>query len=186
MPWDEATRMTQRARFVLALADSRYTMTELCERYGISRKTGYKWLERYEHGGPAVHSGLVMRGLPAVAGRITPAQLREVFDGLERLRLRGGDPAAVPRHEVVRPRDELLDDRQRCVGDDQRRIAEVHAPAVRRLRHDLRNAFNELRLCVEVLRIETDPAEIARWLELIEGAAEHCDKVIVDMEPYSQ
>src|SRR5262245_5655775 len=23
-------------------------MTELCERYGISRKTGYKWLERFE------------------------------------------------------------------------------------------------------------------------------------------
>ena len=56
---------------------------------------------------------------------------------------------------------------------------------MRRLRHDLRNAFNELRLCVEVLRIENDPAEIVRWLELIEGAADHCDRVIVDMEPYS-
>jgi threonine aldolase len=31
----------------------------------------------YEAGGPAVHSGLVMRGLPAVAGRITPEQLRD-------------------------------------------------------------------------------------------------------------
>jgi threonine aldolase len=31
----------------------------------------------YEAGGPAVHSGLVMRGLPARAGRITPAQLRD-------------------------------------------------------------------------------------------------------------
>jgi threonine aldolase len=31
----------------------------------------------YEAGGPAVHSGLVMRGLPAVAGRITPGQLRD-------------------------------------------------------------------------------------------------------------
>ena len=56
---------------------------------------------------------------------------------------------------------------------------------MRRLRHDLRNAFNELRLCVEVLRIENDPTEIVRWLELIEGAADHCDHVIVDMEPYS-
>jgi putative transposase len=26
---------------------------ELCEHYGISRKTGYKWIERYEHGGLA-------------------------------------------------------------------------------------------------------------------------------------
>jgi len=32
----------------------------------------------YEAGGPAVHSGLVMRGLPGVAGRITPEQLRAV------------------------------------------------------------------------------------------------------------
>ena len=32
----------------------------------------------FEAGGPAVHSGLVMRALPGVAGRITPEQLREV------------------------------------------------------------------------------------------------------------
>jgi threonine aldolase len=31
----------------------------------------------YEAGGPAVHSGLVMRGLPGHEGRLTPAQLRE-------------------------------------------------------------------------------------------------------------
>jgi threonine aldolase len=31
----------------------------------------------YEAGGPAVHSGLVMRGLPAVAGRLTSEQLRD-------------------------------------------------------------------------------------------------------------
>ena len=57
---------------------------------------------------------------------------------------------------------------------------------MRRLRHDLRNAFNELRLCVEVLRIENDPAEIARWLELIEGAADNCGRLTVEMEPFSQ
>src|SRR5439155_6845465 len=32
----------------------------------------------FEAGGPAVHSGLVMRGLPGVAGRLVPEQLREV------------------------------------------------------------------------------------------------------------
>ena len=31
----------------------------------------------YEAGGPAIHSGLVMRGLPGIAGRLTPEQLRE-------------------------------------------------------------------------------------------------------------
>jgi len=32
----------------------------------------------YEAGGAAVHSGLVMRGLPGIAGRVTPEQVREV------------------------------------------------------------------------------------------------------------
>jgi threonine aldolase len=32
----------------------------------------------YEAGGPAVHAGLVMRGLPAARGRLTPDQLRTV------------------------------------------------------------------------------------------------------------
>jgi threonine aldolase len=31
----------------------------------------------YEAAGPAVHSGLVMRGLPGIAGRLTPEQLRD-------------------------------------------------------------------------------------------------------------
>ena len=37
----------------------------------------------YEAGGPAVHSGLVMHGLPAVAGRIAPTQLRDVVAGAD-------------------------------------------------------------------------------------------------------
>ena len=36
-------------RFVSACLDEKsdWTMTELCETFGVSRKTGYKWLERY-------------------------------------------------------------------------------------------------------------------------------------------
>lgn len=30
-----------------------YTMTELCERYNISHKSGYKWLDRFDEGGRA-------------------------------------------------------------------------------------------------------------------------------------
>ena len=47
MPWDERTRMDQRVRFIGALSSCAYTMTELCRAFGISRKTGYKWAERY-------------------------------------------------------------------------------------------------------------------------------------------
>lgn len=52
MPWDERTRMSQRLRFIAELESCQATMTELCERYGISRKTGYKWAQRYVELGP--------------------------------------------------------------------------------------------------------------------------------------
>lgn len=52
MPWDETTLMSQRLRFICDLESCQYTMTELCERHGISRKTGYKWGERYGQEGP--------------------------------------------------------------------------------------------------------------------------------------
>jgi threonine aldolase len=37
----------------------------------------------YEAGGPAVHSGLVMRGLPGVAGRVTPEQIATAVAGAD-------------------------------------------------------------------------------------------------------
>jgi transposase InsO family protein len=39
--------MEERARFVLDALEGRFSMSELCYRYGISRKTGYKWIARY-------------------------------------------------------------------------------------------------------------------------------------------
>jgi hypothetical protein len=43
--------MEQRERFVGDHRLALYTMAELSARYGISRKTGYKWLDRFEQGG---------------------------------------------------------------------------------------------------------------------------------------
>ena len=47
MPWRETSPMEQRLDFVREYATELFTMTELAAQYGISRKTGYKWLERY-------------------------------------------------------------------------------------------------------------------------------------------
>ena len=52
MSWQETCVMEQRIQFVIDVEDGTYNMTELCESYGISRKTGYKWLGRYEPGNP--------------------------------------------------------------------------------------------------------------------------------------
>jgi putative transposase len=43
--------MEQRERFVRDHRLALYTMAELSVRYGISRKTGYKWLDRFDQGG---------------------------------------------------------------------------------------------------------------------------------------
>jgi len=45
--------MDLRGQFVRAVAAGRLSMTELCDQYGISRKTGYKWVTRYEAEGRA-------------------------------------------------------------------------------------------------------------------------------------
>ena len=47
MPWQNVTPMEEIIRFVLLAQTERFTITELCEQFGISRKTGYKHLERY-------------------------------------------------------------------------------------------------------------------------------------------
>src|ERR1700720_3300249 len=51
MPWLETEPMEQRERFVRDHQLVLYTMAELSARYGISRKTGYKWLDRFDEGG---------------------------------------------------------------------------------------------------------------------------------------
>jgi putative transposase len=47
MPWKETCAMDERVMFIGECLRGELPMTALCERYGISRKTGYKWLERY-------------------------------------------------------------------------------------------------------------------------------------------
>ena len=51
MPWLETAPVEQRERFIADVHAGLYSMTELCERYGISRTSGYKWVERAEAGG---------------------------------------------------------------------------------------------------------------------------------------
>ena len=51
MPWSETTKMRERVRFIADLERGLFSMTELGQRYGISRMTGYKWAGRYEERG---------------------------------------------------------------------------------------------------------------------------------------
>jgi putative transposase len=53
MPWRESCAMDERMRFIVDCRSDEWTMTELCERYEISRNTGCRWLGRYQLEGPA-------------------------------------------------------------------------------------------------------------------------------------
>lgn len=51
MPWKEMTVAASRREFVALASRRDRNMTRVCERFGISRKTGYKWLRRYRRDG---------------------------------------------------------------------------------------------------------------------------------------
>lgn len=82
--------MDQRLAFMAEWLRDEWTMTELAERYGISRKTAYKWVDRYE-ADPA--AGLRDRPrAPHTHGRAMAASIRDAI-----LALRGAHPHWGPK-----------------------------------------------------------------------------------------
>jgi transposase-like protein len=53
MGWLETCAMDQRMRFVVAVAEGDEAFAMECRRFGVSRKTGYKWYRRYREAGVA-------------------------------------------------------------------------------------------------------------------------------------
>jgi len=47
MPWSQTSPMDQRTQFIADYLRESLNITELCDLYGVSRKTGYKWIDRY-------------------------------------------------------------------------------------------------------------------------------------------
>ena len=48
MPWRDVTPMDEKILFIADyLRGAQPNFTQLCHTYGISRKTGYKWVQRY-------------------------------------------------------------------------------------------------------------------------------------------
>jgi putative transposase len=53
MPWSQTTPMHQRTLFIADHLRGTRSVSELCTEYGISRKTAYKWIDRFIRRGPA-------------------------------------------------------------------------------------------------------------------------------------
>lgn len=110
MPWKECSTVSQREEFVQLALSSSANIALLCRRFGVSRKTGYRWLGRYRQEGRA---GLFDRSRRPVnsPGRTSSAVEQEVVElrrshpawGGRKIsaRLRALDLAEVPAPSTV-------------------------------------------------------------------------------------
>jgi putative transposase len=77
MPWRHTSPMDQKTQFIADYLRRTLSITELCELYSVSRKTGYKWIERYLTSGP---SGLEDRSRkPCSSPNQTPQHIVDAF-----------------------------------------------------------------------------------------------------------
>jgi len=82
MAWKASCVMDERVKFVARALEGSESMTAVCARFGVSRKTGYKWLTRYEAEGV---EGLAERSrAPHSHPATTPLPVREAVIAMKR------------------------------------------------------------------------------------------------------
>ena len=88
MPWKKSSVMEEKLRFVFEYEQGHRSMTELCQRYEITRETGYVWIRRYRERGV---DGLVERSRAAWRhGNQTPAEIEQMVLELREAHSRWG------------------------------------------------------------------------------------------------
>lgn len=101
MVWRETGMVDERNGFIDEWLQDVWTVTELCERFGISRKTGYKWLGRYDALG---RTGLVdLPRAPLNHGRATAAEVVARIVALKEANPSWGPKKIIGRLERVEP-----------------------------------------------------------------------------------
>ncbi len=101
MSWKETCPMDERMQFVAEYLKDQWPVAQLCRQYGISRKTGYKWMTRYEaEGWPGIreHSRA-----PHLCPHETPEALQERLVQLRRQRPYWGPRKLLHRLAILEP-----------------------------------------------------------------------------------
>src|SRR6201989_370193 len=52
MPWKESRIVDQRLQFLSSYQKKEMSLSDLCREFGVSRPTGYRWINRYKEAGP--------------------------------------------------------------------------------------------------------------------------------------
>lgn len=101
MPWKETSALENRMELVSDWRKGEYTVTELGKIYGVSRKTVYKWLDRYELEGLG---GLEERARsPLHHPNATPAGIADMIVKAKMTRQRWGPKKLLARLEKEHP-----------------------------------------------------------------------------------
>jgi transposase InsO family protein len=128
--------MECRLQFVMEYLSGRFTMTELTAQYQVSRKTGYKWLQRFQargrvglidvsrrpHGSPLATDAAVVEAIVAARRRHPRWGAKKLLTLLRRREPQRDWPARSTICDVLR-REGLIVPRQRA-----RRLAEGRRP----------------------------------------------------------
>jgi len=127
MPWKETCSVEERIRFIAEFGgEIEPSLAAVCRRYGVSRKTGYKWLARHAAGGL-----VALESRPPVAlhpGRL-PLELEDLIVELRREYLWGPKKLRVllaPRWSGKLPSEStigLVLNRRGLIRPKRRRVA---------------------------------------------------------------
>lgn len=99
MPWQEVSSMGLRREFACLALRGGITMAALCRRFCISRKTGYKWLNRFNNGEPLTERSrrplrFRCKTTPGVEQRVIALRREHAHWGGRKInKLLGGAPA---------------------------------------------------------------------------------------------
>ncbi len=135
MPWKDTQAMDQRIEFAMK-ALSHPNFGELCRHYGISRKTGYKWRERFVSHGldgmselsrrPHSHAQQLSEDIVCQMARLKnahphwgPRKIRELY----RRARRGAEPPSESSFKRVLDKAGLTEPRKRRLVKERGRLA---------------------------------------------------------------
>jgi len=107
MAWRPVLPMDERVKFALEVERGERSVAEICRIYGVSRKTGYKWIVRYRAGGIEGLRERSRRPLRSPRKTEDEWERRVVYERLKHPRwgprklrsllMRGGNGEGVPR-----------------------------------------------------------------------------------------
>ena len=102
MPWKESRIVDQRLQFLSSYQKEEMSLSDLCREFGVSRPTGYRWINRYKEVGP---EGLLdLSRKPHSCAHATPETVENAILALRNKHPSWGARKLKARLEVLQPR----------------------------------------------------------------------------------